>query len=147
MIFLHCILICTSFCLLCVCIRTCVNVYKVLHAEVGQAAADTVSSPHCWLRRTHKNGHFLLSVVMTTWFEISVNNMLLSVGTSSSGEMRICPSSRQQLLMSHKGTSWGGTHCSLESSQGPAGVGTTSFKPAIQVNVAQTNTFWYRSIM
>lgn len=41
---------------MCVCVYdvlTCVNIYKVLHAEIGQAAADTVSGPHGWLSETH----------------------------------------------------------------------------------------------
>lgn len=42
----------------------------------------------------------------------------VSVDTSSSGEIRICPSSRTQLLMSHSGTSWGWAQCNL--GRGPA---------------------------
>ena len=38
-------------------VLTCVDIYEVLHAEVGQATADTVSGPHHWLRKTHTHTH------------------------------------------------------------------------------------------
>lgn len=28
---------------------TCVDVHKILHAEIGQAAVNTISGPHRWL--------------------------------------------------------------------------------------------------
>lgn len=86
-------------------IHTWVDINKVLHAEVWKATANTVPGPHCRLQKTQKWWEEALRLWFCVIFEC--------LDTSSSGEMRICPSSRTQLLMSHSGTSWGWAQCSL----------------------------------
>lgn len=62
-------------------------------------------------------------------------------GTSSSGQMRICPSSRTQLVMSHTGTSWGGTQGSFWRVELVGTADGASFTSATQADMHK-HTHW-----